>query len=94
MMARSSPVSWTLTVTADLLYRQLAGRLKGLAHASPLKLFRKIIDTTGNVEIEPDKVRVRLSKRAHNPLLKEAGLVGLTPAVPWLNGRPLLLDLP
>ena len=84
----------TLTVVADLLYRMLAKRLKGFAHASPLKLFRKFIDTTGQVEIEDDKVRVRLTKRAHNPLLKEAGLTTLTPPVPWFGGRRLLLDPP
>jgi transposase len=84
----------TLTVIADLLYRELAKRLKGFRHASPQRLFRKFIDTTGVIEIEADKVRVRLTKRAHNPLLKEAGLVGLTAALPWWGGRPLLLELP
>lgn len=84
----------TLTVAADLLYRELARRLKGFERASPQKLFRKFVDTTGSVEIEEDKITVRLAKRAHNPLLKEAGLAGLTPAVPWLGGRVLLLDIP
>jgi hypothetical protein len=84
----------TLTVVADLLYRMLGWRLKGFGRASPQKLYRKVIDTTGSIEIEAEQVRVRLVKRAHNPLLKEAGLSGLTPAVPWLGGRPLLIDLP
>jgi hypothetical protein len=84
----------TLTVLADLLYRQLAQRLKGFERASPQKLFRKFIDSQGGVEIDEDKVRVRLPKRAHNPILKEAGLVGRTPPVPWLANRPVLLDLP
>ncbi|MBV8401431.1 MAG: hypothetical protein JOZ17_22300 [Acetobacteraceae bacterium] len=84
----------TLTVAADLLYRELARRLKGFERASPDKLFRKFVDTTGGVEIEKDKVVVRLVKRAHNPLLKEAGLTGPTPPVPWLGNRPLLLQLP
>jgi hypothetical protein len=83
----------TLSVAADLLYRELARRLKGFDQASPQKLFRKFVDTMGQVEIEEDKVRVRLDKRAHNPLLKEAGLFGLTPPVPWLVNRPVLLDL-
>src|SRR5262249_15846004 len=61
----------TLTVAADLLYRELARRLKGFAHASPQKLYRKFIDTTGSVQVERDQVRVRLTKRVHNPLLKE-----------------------
>jgi transposase len=84
----------TLTVLADLLYRELAQRLKGFDRASPQKLFRKFVDTIGSVEIEEDRVRVCLAKRAHNPILKEAGLVGLTQPVPWLGGLPIHLDLP
>jgi hypothetical protein len=84
----------TLTVVADLLYRMLAWRLKGFGHSSPQRLYRKFIDTTGSVEITDEQVRVRLVKRAHNPLLKEAGLTGLTPPVPWLAGRPILIDPP
>ena len=64
----------TLTVLADLLYRSLAERLKGFARAGPSRLFRKFVDTPGVIEITAKEVIVRLSKRAHNPLLKEAGL--------------------
>jgi hypothetical protein len=84
----------TLTVAADLLYRELGRRLKGFGQASPQKLFRKFVDTMGCVQIEQDKITVRLGKRAHNPLLKEAGLTGLTQPVPWLGNRPVLLDVP
>lgn len=84
----------TLTVVADLLYRMLGWRLKGFGRASPQKLYRKFIDTTGSIEVEDERVRVRLCKRAHNPLIKEAGLAGLTGPVPWLAGRPLFIDLP
>src|SRR6516164_6262846 len=64
----------TLTVLADLLYRQLAERLKGFGRTSPSKLFRKFVDTPGDIQITAKEVVVRLNKRAHNPLLKEAGL--------------------
>lgn len=84
----------TLTVVADLLYRMLGWRLKGFGRASPQRLYRKFIDSTGSIEMEDEQVRVRLSKRAHNPLLKEAGLTGLTGPVPWLADRRLLIDLP
>lgn len=84
----------TLTVVADLLYRMLARRLKGFERVSPQTLYRKFIDTTGSIEIADEQVRVHLVKRAHNPLLKEAGLTGLTPPVPWLGGRSLLIGLP
>jgi transposase len=77
----------TLTVLADLLYRRLADRLKGFAQAGPSKLFRKFVDTSGVVEITAKGIIVRLNKRAHNPLLKEAGLTQPTRTVPWLGGR-------
>jgi hypothetical protein len=84
----------TLTVVADLLYRSLAERLKGFARAGPARLFRKFVATPGDIEITKDSVMVRLSKRAHNPLLKEAGLTKPTRAVPWLGQRSVHLACP
>ena len=84
----------TLTVLADLLYRRLAERLKGFVRAGPSRLFRKFVDTEGFIEITAKEVIVRLSKRAHNPLLKEAGLTKPTRPVPWLLGRPVRVLCP
>ena len=84
----------TLTVLADLLYRSLAERLRGFARAGPSRLFRKFVDTPGFVEITATEVIVRLGKRAHNPLLKEAGLTKPTPPVPWLQGRSVRVICP
>ncbi len=84
----------TLTVLADLLYRNLADRLKGFARAGPSKLFRQFVDTPGTIEITAKGVIVRLNKRAHNPVLKEAGLTRPTRAVPWLGGRCVHLECP
>ena len=84
----------TLTVLADLLYRSLAERLKGFDRAGPSKLYRKFVDTPGQIEITAKGVIVRLSKRAHNPLLKEAGLTEPTRPVPWLGGRSVRLVCP
>ena len=84
----------TLTVLADLLYRRLAQRLRGFARAGPSRLFRKFVDTPGFVEVTATEVIVRLVKRAHNPLLKEAGLTKQTPPVPWLQGRSVRVICP
>jgi transposase len=84
----------SLTVLADLLYRKLAERLKGFSRTGPSKLFRKFVDTSGAIEITERGVIVRLSKRAHNPLLKEAGLTEPTPPVPWLRGRSVRVVCP
>jgi transposase len=84
----------TLTVLADLLYRKLAERLKGFARAGPGRLFRKFVDTPGVIEITAEGVIVRLSKRAHNPLLKEAGVTKPTRPVPWLGNRSVHIIYP
>ena len=84
----------TLTVLADLLYRRLAERLKGFCRTGPSKLFRKFVDTPGNVEITEKEVIVRLGKQAHNPLLKEAGLTEPTRPVPWMGGRSVRVACP
>ncbi|MGZ3336774.1 MAG: hypothetical protein ACXVBV_15710 [Isosphaeraceae bacterium] len=84
----------TLTVLADLLYRRLAERLKGFGRTGPSKLFRKFVDTPGTVEITTKEVIVRLDKRSHNPLLKEARLTEPTQPVPWLGGRSLHMFYP
>jgi hypothetical protein len=84
----------TLTVVADLLYRRLAEQLKGFAQASPYKVFRKFVDTPGSVSIEAEEIVVRLSKRAHNPLVKEAGLTQRTSTVPWLANRCVRVECP
>jgi transposase len=84
----------TLTVLADLLYRRLAERLKGFGRSGPSKLFQKFVDTSGDIEITGKGVIVHLSKRAHNPLLKEARLTKPTQPVPWLRGRSVRLVCP
>jgi hypothetical protein len=84
----------TLTVVAAVLYRGLAGRLKGFAQASPARVFRKFVDTPGSIEVTEQEVVVRLVKRSHHPLLREAGLTAPTPAVPWLGGRSVRIECP
>jgi transposase len=84
----------TLTVVADLLYRGLAERLKGFAQASPHKVFRKFVDTPGSITIKPEEIVVRLSKRAHNPVVKEAGLTQRSSVVPWLANRCVRVECP
>jgi len=88
---RNVDFNLTLTMFADLLYRKLAERFKGFVRAGPPRLFRKFIDSSGAIEITGKEVVVHLSKRVHNPLLKEAGLTAPTRPVPWLEGRQVRL---
>jgi hypothetical protein len=76
-----------LTVVANGCYRWLGGRLKGCGKAKPKALFRRFVDTPGLVEAHEGHVEVRLDRRSHNPVLREAELDRDGTPVPWLGGR-------
>ena len=77
----------TLTVIANSCYRWLANRLKGFQHAKPKQLSRKFIETSGEIEITPNRILlVTLDRRCHNPILREAALDKDSPPIPWLGG--------
>jgi hypothetical protein len=76
----------TLTVIANGCYRWLASRLKGFEKAKPKQLSRKFIETSGTVEVMPNRtLLVTFDRRAHNPVLREAALDLNTPRIPWLQ---------
>ena len=84
----------TLTVIASGLYRLLGSRLHGFEHAKARQIFRRFLDSPASVEVSQDAVRVRLPRRAHNPLLIESGLLNEPVAVPWWGGASLEVSFP
>jgi transposase len=84
----------TLTVVAAMLYQRLADNLKGFHHATPQTIFRRFINTHGNIEITNKEITVCLEKRTHNPILKEAGFEEPSAPVSWLGGRVIRLEIP
>jgi hypothetical protein len=77
----------TLTVIANSCYRWLASTLKGFDHAKPKQLSRKFIETSGEIELLPNRIaRVTFDRRSHNPVLREAALDKDSPPIPWLDG--------
>lgn len=84
----------TLTVIATGLYRLLGKQLHGFEHAKARQIFRRFLDTTATVEVTPERVRVRLPRRAHIPLLLESGLLAKPVAIPWWGGAKLEFVFP
>lgn len=83
-----------LTLMASSLYRLLASKIaEGYETATSSTIFRDFIDATALVNIAKDAVTVTFAKRAHNPLLRAAGLHLTEVAIPWLEGRKLRIDL-
>lgn len=82
-----------LTVIASAIYRLLARRLRGYHHAQARQVFRRFLDTSARVVISPNAVNVELPRRAHNPILIDAGIIGTHPGVPWWGGRKLQISV-
>ena len=82
-----------LTVIASGIYRVLARSLRGYEVAHARQVFRKFLDTTARVMVDGRDVVVNLPRRAHNPILIDAGLIGPPTPIPWWGGRRLRLEI-
>jgi hypothetical protein len=83
-----------LTVLANGCYRWLAHHLHGFDKSAPKKVYRKFVETGGQVEVQSNRIVVRFDKRSHNPVLREAQLDKGCPPVPWLGDRPIAFVYP
>ena len=76
----------TLTVIANGCYRWLASKLKGFEKAKPKQLSRKFVETSGVVEVAPNRcLRITFDRRSHNPILREAALEKDARTIAWLK---------
>ncbi len=82
-----------LTVLGSGIYRLFAKALRGYERAQARQVFRRFLDTTARVVIADETVTVTLSRRAHNPILLDAGLIGTATKIPWWGGRKLRVDI-
>ena len=84
----------TLTVLAANTYRLLARKLPRYELATPDRLWRHFLDTTGTITVNHDHVRVDLALRTYTPVLIDAGYPELDIPIPWWGGRTLRFGFP
>jgi hypothetical protein len=78
-----------LCVLAQALTAAFRLRLPGnYAHATPDTLQRRFLDTPGEIISDSAGITVKINRRAHSPVLREASLPADT-TVPWWDGRQL-----
>lgn len=82
-----------LTIIGSGIYRLFAKALRGYEHARARQLFRRFLDTTARVTISDTDITVRLPRRAHNPILLDAGLISPVVAIPWWQGHALRFEI-
>ena len=85
-------VDVALTVIANGCYRWLGRQLPLYDQAAAKQLYRKFVETAGEIEVRPDEIVVRFDRRSHNPILRQATLDRDRHPVPWLRGRPVLFE--
>ena len=84
----------TLTVIAGNLYRLLARRLPRYEHATPDRIWRHFLDSTGILHLTDDQLILELRVRTYHPVLIDAGLADQPTPIPWLDGRQLKFRFP
>jgi hypothetical protein len=84
----------TLTVIAGNLYRLLARRLRRYERATPDRIWRHFLDSTGTLHVGEDELILDLRVRTYHPVLIDAGLAEEATAIPWLDGRKLRFRFP
>jgi hypothetical protein len=82
-----------LTVIASGIYRSFAKMLHGYERAKGRQIFRRFLDTSARVTVSKEAVTVQLPRRAHNPMLLDAGLIGQSTPIPWWNRRTLRIEI-
>ena len=80
-----------LLVVASGLYRLLGRRMRGYADAQARQIFRNLIDSPADVELNQREVVVRFHRRAHLPIIVASDLLDRSVQVPWWNGAALRL---
>ena len=75
-----------LTVLGNMLYHLLARRLPGFQDATAKQIYRKFINSSGQIHVKDKEIVVQLGRRAHNPILADAGFADVAVQVPWLFG--------
>jgi len=97
--AMSSPIltkvhfDVVMTAVADTLYSMLAQKLRGFEDCDAPKIYRHFVRGKASVSIRGNDVRVTYPRRAHNPILIDAGLIGASTPIPWWSGRRLRLEI-
>jgi hypothetical protein len=81
-----------MTVLANGCYRWLSQQLKGCERMEPKQLYRKFVETGGQITVQGEEIVVKLDRRAHNPVIAQARLDQQSQPIPWLKNKRLRFE--
>lgn len=82
-----------MTIFAQTCYLLLRQHIEGFEKATAKQMYRKFISNLGRVRLDPQNIEIILNKKAHLPLLHNAGLIANHANVPWLNNCSLTISI-
>jgi len=82
-----------MTLLAHTCYLLLGHTIKGFEKSTAKHLYRKFISNIGRVRLDSKNIEIILNKKAHLPLLHNAGLIENHTNVPWLNNSDLSISI-
>lgn len=82
-----------MTLLAHTCYLLLGQKIEGFEKSTAKQVYRKFISNLGRVRLDSKNIEVILNKKAHLPVLHNAGLIGNHGKVPWLNNCNLSISI-
>jgi hypothetical protein len=82
-----------MTIFAHTCYLLLGQKIKGFEKSTAKNVYRKFISNLGRVRLDSNNIEIILNKKAHLPILHNAGLIGNHSNVPWLNNANLSISI-
>ena len=82
-----------MTLFAHTCYLLLGQKIQGFEKSTAKQTYRKFISNLGQVRLDSQNIEIVLNKKAHLPLLHDAGLIGNHETVPWLNNCGLTISI-
>jgi hypothetical protein len=78
-------------VWAHTAYDWLRRQLPGYEHATPDTIWRRFVNTRGDLTIGPHGITARLNNRSYSPVLRHTQLAPVD--LPWWNDRTLTIEI-
>ncbi len=79
----------TMTILANTLYKLLANKLMGYEKETAKSIYVNFVHNGADIEIREKEIKVKLLKKAHNPIIMESDLFTEKIKIPWLNNYTL-----
>ena len=81
-----------MSILAHNLYRLLALEFDRYKHLSDEQIYLKFVDNSGEIEIQPEQIRIDLKKKRELPMLLDVFKKSKMVKYKWLNNKNIIFN--